>query len=81
MHGEYNIKYGCLVFILQRLVVTLCTTKFNIQQFYVLSTECICVSFMVVRTNRDYFPIQHWLFGFYKPHGMCLLLGTDWIFK
>jgi hypothetical protein len=25
------------------IVVTICTARFNIQQFYVLSTQCICV--------------------------------------
>jgi len=28
----------------------------NIQQFYFLPTQCICVD---LRTNSDYFPIQH----------------------
>jgi len=28
-------------------------------QFYVLPTQCICVFCMDLRTNSDYFPIQH----------------------
>jgi len=33
--------------------------KFNIQQFYVLPTQCIYVFCVDLRTNRDYFPTQH----------------------
>ena len=34
-------------------------TRFNIQQFYVLPTQCIYVFFFVdPRTNSDYFPTQ-----------------------
>ena len=32
---------------------------FNIQQFYVLPTQCIYVFYVDLRTNSDYFPIQH----------------------
>ena len=41
-----------------RTVVTICTTS-NIQQFYVLPTQCIYVFCVDLRTNSDYFPIQH----------------------
>jgi len=40
-------------------MVTICTTAFNIQQFYVLPTQCIWVFYVDLRTNSDYFPIQH----------------------
>ena len=33
-----------------------------------------------LRTNSDYFPIQHQLTGFYNRDEVCLLRGTDWIF-
>ena len=33
--------------------------QFNIQQFHVLPTHCIYVFCVDLRTNRDYFPIQH----------------------
>ena len=33
--------------------------QFNIQQFYVLPTHCIYVFCVDLRTNSDYFPIQH----------------------
>jgi len=32
--------------------------QFNIQEFYVLPTQCIYVFCVDVRTNSDYFPIQ-----------------------
>jgi len=32
---------------------------FNIQQFYVLPTQCIYVFYVDLRTNSDYFPVQH----------------------
>jgi len=39
-----------------------------------------CVFCVDLRTNSDYFSIQHWLAGFYNRDGVCLLRGTDWIF-
>jgi len=33
--------------------------EFNIQQLYVLPGKCICVFCVDLRTNSDYFPIQH----------------------
>ena len=33
--------------------------QFNIQQFYVLPTQCIYVFCVDLRTNSDYFPIRH----------------------
>jgi len=33
--------------------------QFNIQQFYVLPTQCIYVFCVDLRRNSDYFPIQH----------------------
>jgi len=33
--------------------------QFNIQQIYVLPTPCIYVFCLDLRTNSDYFPIQH----------------------
>ena len=33
--------------------------QFNIQQFYVQPTQCICVFCVDLRTNNPYFPIQH----------------------
>jgi len=42
-----------------RTVVTICTAKFNIQQLYVLPTQCIYEFCVDLRANSDYFPIQH----------------------
>ena len=60
-------------------MVTLITTMFKIKKFYVLRTQCIYVFCVDLRTNNDYFPIQHKLSVFYN-RGVCLLRGTDWIF-
>ena len=40
--------------------------QFNIQQFYVLPTHCIYVFCVDIRTNSNYFPIEHKLTGFYN---------------
>ena len=46
--------------------------------FYVLPTQCICVD---LRINSDYVTVQHWLTGFYKRDGVCLLRGTFYILR
>jgi len=33
--------------------------QFNIQQYYVLPSQCIYVFCVDLRTNSHYFPIQH----------------------
>ena len=55
--------------------------QFNIQQFYVLPTQCIYVFCIYLRTNSDLCHLQHKLIGFYNRDGMCLLRGTDWVFN
>jgi len=55
--------------------------QFNIQQLYVQPTQCIYVFCVDLRTNSDYFLIQHWLTVLYNRDGECLLRGTDWVFK
>jgi len=62
---------------LQSPVVTICTIRFNIQKFYVLSTQCIHVFCMDFRTNNNFFPLQHQLFGFYNEDGVCLLRSKN----
>ena len=49
--------------------------QFNTEQFYVLPTQCIYVFCVDLRTNSDYFPIQHELTGFCNLDGVCLLLA------
>ena len=39
--------------------VTVFTTRFDIQQFYVLTTHCICVFCVDLKTNSYHLPIQH----------------------
>jgi hypothetical protein len=46
---------------------------------YVLPTQCVYVFCVDLRTNSDYFTVQHWLVGFYNRDAVCLLRGTDWI--
>ena len=48
--------------------------------FYVLPTQCIYAFCVDLRTNSDYFTVQHWLVGFYNRNGVCLLRGTRWVF-
>ena len=43
--------------------------------------SCIYVLCVDLRTNSHYFPIQHWLTGLYNLDAVCLLRGTDWVFK
>jgi hypothetical protein len=61
--------------------VTICTTRFNIQKLYVLPTRFIFVICVGLRTNSCYFLIEYEGTGVYNRGGLCLLRGTDWIFK
>ena len=54
--------------------------QFNIQQFYVLPTQCIYMFYVDLRKNSDYFPTQHYMTGFYNRDGESLLLGTYLIY-
>ena len=49
----------CGVLALYSSVVTLRTIWFDFQKFCVLPTQCICVFCVDLRTNCDYFPVQH----------------------
>ena len=40
-------------------VVTVCNTSLTFKQFYVLPTQCIYVFCVDLRTNSDYFTVQH----------------------
>ena len=55
--------------------------QFNIQQLYVLPTQCIYVFCIYLRTNSDLCHLQYKLIGFYNRDEKCLLRGTNWIFK
>jgi len=52
-------------------------SQFDIQQFYVLPTQCIYVFCMDLRTNSYYLLLP----GFYNRDIDCLLRGTVWVFK
>jgi len=52
----------CVLLKVESPVVTLCTTRFNVETFYVLPTQCIYVLYMDLRTNS----------GFHRVH--CKLL-------
>ena len=55
--------------------------QFNIQQLYALSTQCIYVFCIYLRTNGVLCHLQHKLIGFYNRDEKCLLRGTNWVFK
>ena len=55
--------------------------QFKIQQLYVLPTQFVCVFCVDLRTNSDYFTVQHWLVGFCNWNGVCLLRGTFYILR
>jgi len=40
-------------------MVTILTTRFSVKKFYVLRTKCIYIFCTDLKTNSDYFPIQH----------------------
>jgi len=40
--------------------------QFSIQQLHVLPTQYIYVFCVDLRRNSDYFPIQHYMTGFYN---------------
>jgi len=55
--------------------------QFNVNQHYVLPTQCVYVFCVDLRTNSDYFTAQHWLVGFCNWDGVCLLCGTFYILR
>jgi len=57
VHFFYIIKFSTLIF--QSPVVTMCNARFNITKFYVMYTQNIHVCCVDLRTNSDYFPVQH----------------------
>jgi hypothetical protein len=48
-----------------RTVVTICTASLTFSNSTFCPHSCIYVFCVDLRTNSDYFPIQHWLTGFY----------------
>jgi hypothetical protein len=54
--GFYNLEEGCL---LRGTDWVFIYRQFNIRHFYILPTQCMYVFCVDLRTNSDYFPIQH----------------------
>jgi len=69
----FVVKWAKNKLTLQCAVVTVCTARFSIS---VLPTQYARVFCVDLRTNSDYFTVQHWLVGFYNWDGVCLLCGT-----
>jgi len=55
--------------------------QFNIQQFYVLATQCIYVFFYGSEYNQRLFSYTALTDWFYNRKGKCLLRGTSSLFK
>jgi hypothetical protein len=53
----FTARYG--LGLLESPIVTLRTARFNIHKFYVPPTQCVYVFCVDLRTNSDYFTIQH----------------------
>ena len=54
--------------------------QFNIQQFYVLPTQCIYVFCVDLRTNSD-ISLQSINLRVFITEAECLLRNKDWVFK
>jgi hypothetical protein len=63
------------------ITATVCVYRAVLSTFYVLPTQCIYVFSVDLRTNSDYFTVQHWQTGFYNWDGVCLLRGTFYILR
>jgi hypothetical protein len=57
--AQTGLQQNAVNLTLHNLVVSLSTAMFNIHKRYVLPTQCIYVFCVVLRTNSDYFTVQH----------------------
>ena len=62
------------------LAVSLRTTRFNTQKFYMV-LALLWVFCADLRKDSDFCFVHHKLIGFYNRGGKCLQRGTDWVFK
>ena len=53
--------------------------QFNIQQFYVLPTQCMC--FVWISEQTAIISVYRFNWQVFITETECLLRGTDWIFK
>lgn len=56
---------------LASVVMTLCSTRFNIQELHALPTECLSICYAQL-SNGNYFPSQH-----YKSNGVSVYFPTN----
>ena len=57
---KYSVAaFEAVLLTLQNSVVTICTTRFHSQKFYIQPTQYVFVFSMDLRTNSDYLPMQH----------------------
>ena len=56
--------------------VVMCTVCSNNKALYVLTTQCICVSRMAVKTNSDYSPIQQLLVDLHSDESLKYAVFT-----
>ena len=75
--GQLCPRWKQLIF--TSTVATVRTAISIVKKQHFLPARCVCVFCVDLRTNSDYFSIQHWLTGFYNRERVCLLRGTDWI--
>jgi hypothetical protein len=61
-------------------MVTWCTIKINIQQFYILTILYLCVLYLSEK-NSDLCHLHNKLISFYNLDEKCLQHGTDWVLK
>ena len=61
-------------------MVTSYTTKSNIKNC-TFCPHSVFMCFVWISEQTTIFPIQHKLTGFYNRDEVCILRGTDWIFK
>jgi len=54
--------------------------QFNIKKLYVQPTQCIYVFCVDLRTNSDYFPIQHWVARLYNRDGVYCAVRTVFVY-
>jgi hypothetical protein len=55
--------------------------QFNIQQSHVLPTQLYLCVLCGSQNKQPLFPYTALTVGLYNREGVCLLCGTDWVFK
>ena len=76
-HGVAKTKWSVRVLTIHSRVVTICTTRFNFQQFCLLPTQCICVFCVDFKTKSNFFVNRLKVLIFNKLAWFCWLRGTS----